>query len=197
LKVVILAAGRSDQGSKFTYGFPSGSKPKCLFHYKGEVLLERQVKLLRAVGLNDITVVVGHQKELIEKFNIQRGLGLKLVYNPTGAKDVKTHVWVKGFDSIKAGIQGVDDDVLFIPGDVYLQEEGLRKVLAEECSVNGKGGHGWQLFKVRRNVLPRIREFEGKGFLHRLMDFIKSDGSVVVHTGCFDVDYYRQTDEGK
>lgn len=194
MKVVILAASRSDQGG---YGFPVGSKPKCLFHYKGEVLLERQVKVLRAVGLNDITVVVGHQKKLIERFNRKRGLGLKLVYNPTGATDLRTPRWVKGFDSIKAGIQGVDDDVLFIPGDVYLEKKGLRKVLAEERSVNGKGGHGWQLFKVRRNVLPRLREFEGTGLLHPLLNFIKADGGLRVNTGLTDVDWYRMTDEGK
>jgi len=193
LKVVILAAGRTDQGSR--YGFPVGSKPKCLFHYRGEVLLERQAKILRTVGLNDITVVVGHQKELIEKFNSQRKLGLKLVYNPTGATDVKKDLWVKGFDSIKLGLQGVDDDVLFIPGDVYLKEDGLREVLSHKCSVLGRGGHGLQIFKVRRNVLPGIREFKGTGFLHPLADLIKADGGITIETSLFDVDYYKQTDE--
>ncbi|GAH85541.1 unnamed protein product, partial [marine sediment metagenome] len=187
MKVVILAAGPSESGGK-KYGFPLGSKPKCLFHYRGEVLLERQAKILRAVGLNDITVVVGHQKELIERFNSRKGLGLKLVHNPTGATDVKKRQpegprWVKGFDSIKVGVQGVDDDVLFIPGDVYLQEEGLRKVLTEERSVLGLGGHGFQLFKVRRNVLPHIRVFEGTGFLYPLADLIKVDGGITVETG--------------
>ena len=194
MKVVILAAGSPEQGN---YGFPVGSKPKCLFHYKGEVLLERQVKVLRAVGLNDITVVVGHQKELIERFNNQRGLGLKLAYNPTGATDAKKGQWVKGLDSIKAGIQGVDDDVLFIPGDVYLQEEGLREVLSHECSVLGTGGHGFQLCKIRRRVLPSIRKSDKKGLLYILHDFIKADGGITVKTGINDVDWYQQTDEGK
>ena len=198
MKVVILAASKSesDKDDEVNYGFPVGSKPKCLFHYRKEVLLERQVKVLRAVGLNDITVVVGYQKELIKLFNSQNGLGLKLVYNPTGETDVKPLRWVKGFDSIKVGVQGVDDDVLFIPGDVYLHEEGLRKVLAEESSVIGVGGHGWQIFKVRRNVLPHIREFEGTGFLYPLVDLIKADGGITIATGLVDVDYYRQTDEG-
>jgi len=86
LKAVILAASKPES---VKCEFPVGSKPKCLFHYKGEILLERQVKILRSVGLNDITVVVGHQKEMIERFNSQRGLGLKLVYNPKGETDVK------------------------------------------------------------------------------------------------------------
>ena len=195
MKVVILAASRSDQGS---YGFPIGSKPKCLFHYGGEVLLERQVKVLRAVGLNDITVVVGHQKELIERFNSKRGLGLKFAYSPTGATDTRTgQDWLKASDSLKVGIQGVDDDVLFIPGDVYLKEDGLRETLSHKCSVLGLGGHGFQLFKVRRNVLPKIRAFEGRGFGYPLRDFIKADGGTTVKTDIFDVDWYRMTDEGK
>jgi len=94
------------------------------------------------------------------------------------------------------GVQGVDDEVLFIPGDVYLQEEGLRKVLADERSVLGLGGHGFQLLKVRRNVLPSIREFEGTGLLHPLADLIKADGGTTIKTNIFDVDHYRKTDEG-
>lgn len=195
MKAVILAAGRPEQGN---YGFPVGSKPKCLFHYKGEVLLERQVKVLRAAGLNDITVVVGHQKELIERFNSQRGLGLKLAYNPTGETDTKTgQFWLNGLDSIKVGIQGVDDDVIFIPGDVYLKEDGLREVLSHECSVLGLGGHGFQLFKIRRNVLPSMRKSDKKGLLYILRDFIMADGGITVETGISDVDYYWDTDEGK
>lgn len=196
MKAVILAAGSPDQGD---YGFPVGSKPKCLFHYNGEVLLERQVKVLRAVGLNDITVVVGHQKELIESFNSQKGLGLKIAYNPTGATDTKRgQFWFYLLDSLKVGIEGVDDDVIFIPGDVYLTEEGLRETLSHECSVLGLGGHGWQLFKVRRNVLPIIRKSDktDEGF-RPFRDWIMADGGITVKTNVFDVDWYSQTDEGK
>jgi len=193
MKIIILAAGRTDSGN---YGFPANSKPKCLFHFKGEILLERQVKMLRAAGLNDITIVVGYQEELIEQFNKVKNLGLKLVYNPTGASDVKP-AWRKGLDSVRAGIQGVDDDVLIIPGDVYLTVNGLKMVLADNRSVLGAGGHGFQLFKLRRNVLPQIRKSDKLGLGYPLLDFIKADNGVTIQTDIIDVDWYNQTDEGK
>lgn len=55
---VILAAGKS---SKFFP--PLYDKPKGLFVYKGEVLIERQIRQLREAGVSDISVVVGYEKE--------------------------------------------------------------------------------------------------------------------------------------
>ncbi len=81
MKCVLLAAGPTL--SHGTYRFPKDAKPKCLFHYEGEILLERSVRVLRKCGLNDIRIVVGYKKELIERFNNKKKLGLKLIYNPT------------------------------------------------------------------------------------------------------------------
>jgi len=82
---VILAAGRTLSAG---YGFPENSKPKCLFHFSGEVLLERQVEVLRECGVSDIRVVVGYKKEMIEEFNEKMKLGLKLIFNPTWESDI-------------------------------------------------------------------------------------------------------------
>ncbi len=55
---VILAAGKS---SKFFA--PLYDKPKGLFEFRGEVLIERQIRQLKEAGIEDITVVVGYEKE--------------------------------------------------------------------------------------------------------------------------------------
>lgn len=66
---VILAAGKS---SKFFP--PLYDRPKGLFEYRGEVLIERQIRQLRKAGVDHITVVVGYEKEhffyLREKFGV-------------------------------------------------------------------------------------------------------------------------------
>lgn len=67
---VILAAGKS---SKFFP--PLYDKPKGLFEYRGEVLIERQIRQLREAGVERIAVVVGYEKErffyLREKFGVE------------------------------------------------------------------------------------------------------------------------------
>lgn len=68
-KAVILAAGKS---SKFFP--PLYDRPKGLFEYKGEVLIERQIRQLQEAGVSNITVVIGYEKErffyLADKFGV-------------------------------------------------------------------------------------------------------------------------------
>jgi choline kinase len=54
MKGVILAAGR---GARLNGG--NSSMPKCLVTLGGETLLARNIRLLRAAGIDDIVVVVG------------------------------------------------------------------------------------------------------------------------------------------
>lgn len=69
-RAVILAAGKS---SKFFP--PLYDRPKGLFEYCGEVLIERQIRQLKEAGISDITVVIGYEKErffyLAEKFDVR------------------------------------------------------------------------------------------------------------------------------
>ena len=67
---VILAAGKSKRFKPI-----SDYCPKGLSIVKGEVLVERQIKQLQAVGISDITLVVGYKKEmffyLADKYNVK------------------------------------------------------------------------------------------------------------------------------
>lgn len=69
---VILAAGKS---SKFFP--PLYDKPKGLFTFHGEVLIERQIRQLQEAGINDITVVIGYEKE--QFFYLAETFGVDLV----------------------------------------------------------------------------------------------------------------------
>jgi len=69
---VILAAGT---GSRLGVG------SKALARLAGITLLERAVNTLRAVGIEEILVVVGHEKEHVRESVRERGLGVRLVEN--------------------------------------------------------------------------------------------------------------------
>lgn len=201
---MILAAGRTVSDSQKTinrteshFGFPENSKPKCLFHFSGKVLLERQAEVLRECGVSDIRVVVGYKKEMIEKFNEEMELGLKLIFNPTWDSDIlTTRGWVKALDSVRAGLRGIEEDVLVILGDVWLEKEGIMKTLRDtHPCVSVWGGHGAQLFKVSKEKLPLLKRLKGTGHNWPLHEFCIANGGVKILTEMHDVDYYNQTDE--
>ncbi len=77
---VILAAGKS---SKFFP--PLYDRPKGLFEYRGEVLIERQIRQLREAGVSDITVVIGYEKERF--FYLADKMGVELVVSPNWADE--------------------------------------------------------------------------------------------------------------
>jgi len=66
---VILAAGMSTRFVPFNYEIPKG-----LLEVKGEILIERQIRQLHEIGIEEIIVVVGYMKEkfeyLIDKFGV-------------------------------------------------------------------------------------------------------------------------------
>lgn len=66
---IILAAGTSSRFAPL-----SKEMPKALIEVKGEVLIERQIRQLREVGIEKIIIVVGYMKEhfeyLIDKYGV-------------------------------------------------------------------------------------------------------------------------------
>ena len=215
MKCVLLAAGPTIGGS---YGFPPDSKPKCLFHFKGKVVLEGTAKVLRDCGIEDIRVVVGYKAEMIEQLNNERKLGLTLIHNPTGELDSRSGGWRMAHESIRRGIEGIDEDVLIGVGDVVLAHKGLNILLAAtDRLVIGYSGHGFQMFKIGKEYLPLLRKAQGRGCGRLIYDFCMAQKGIdgfghkenvyfgslkplwenyLKLPGIQDVDWYWQTDEG-
>lgn len=66
---VIMAAGTSSRFAPLSH-----EKPKALIEVRGEVLIERQIKQIKAAGISKIIVVVGYMKEqfeyLVDKYGV-------------------------------------------------------------------------------------------------------------------------------
>lgn len=69
-----MAAGISARFAPLSY-----EKPKGLLEVRGEVLIERQIRLLKEAGITDITVVVGYTKEAF--FYLEDAFGVKIRVN--------------------------------------------------------------------------------------------------------------------
>ncbi|MCI7550779.1 MAG: phosphotransferase [Actinomycetaceae bacterium] len=76
---VILAAGLSSRFVPFSY-----ESPKGLLRAKGEVLIERQIRQLRSVGITDIAVVVGFMAE--QFFYLEDKYGVEIIVNADYAR---------------------------------------------------------------------------------------------------------------
>ena len=115
MKAIILAAG---VGSRL--GMPY---PKTLSQLPdGERILGRQIRLLRANGINEIIVVVGFKKEFI----MEHFPDVLYKYNPL-------FYITNTAKSLLAGVEDLNDDVLWLNGDVIFDEQ----VISDVIKVNG------------------------------------------------------------
>ena len=62
MKVIILAAGMSSRLYPLSL-----EKPKCLLLVQGKTIIDRQIEVLDKAGIQDILIVVGYKKEVIQK----------------------------------------------------------------------------------------------------------------------------------
>lgn len=229
MKAVILAAGgvRAIKHSKgIRYLFPRNSKPKCLFHVDGEVILARMVRCLRAAGINDIRVVTGYRHNDITKFNGMHELGLEIVYSPEWEVDAVSA-------STEIGLKDVADDVLLLFSDIVLRTDVIRDFLVHPKSLvriklkkkpklrrGGESENKIHIIKVAKEKLyifeearnhmkrclkshPAYKDVSygtGIALVCALTETLRRNepvGEVLVHPPLREVDLFKQTDEGK
>ena len=65
MRAIILAAGRGSRMKELTK-----EHPKCLIQLKGKALIDWQLDALREAGLNEIAVVSGYKRELLEDLDV-------------------------------------------------------------------------------------------------------------------------------
>lgn len=103
MRAIILAAGKGKRLDTI-----SGNYPKCLLDVGGLSLIERQIETLRAVGINDITAVVGFGAELVRE---RCGSGISYVENEIHDQTnslyslwLARHALTKGFIVLNADV---------------------------------------------------------------------------------------------
>lgn len=114
-RAIILAAGLSRRMRPLT-----GERPKSFLEVGGETLLQRHLRLLRAAGVEDITLVVGYRAELFRA----ACPGCRFVNN---ARYASTNTAF----SLELALRAEErKPVLVINGDVYCDAPVLGDVLA-------------------------------------------------------------------
>ena len=114
MRAILLAAGIGSRLRPLTL-----ETPKPLIKINDESMIERQIKFLKEVGINEIIVVTGYLKE---KFNfLKEKYGVTIIHNNKYDKynNIYTMYLVK--DYLK--------NSYVIEGDIYLNKNILRKNL--------------------------------------------------------------------
>lgn len=116
MNAIILAAGMGVRLRPLT-----DNRPKALVEVGGESFFERQVRLLRARGVHEITVVTGHAAEAFAPFHGRAGL--TFVHNP--------HYHDRNNFYTMYLVRAALGDTIVLDGDVWLSEAVLDRVTAD------------------------------------------------------------------
>ena len=124
MKAVMLAAGVGRR----LYGDENDDLPKALLRFEGKTLLERHVEILKALGVDELVLVVGHRKEdlLAEAEKIApEGSGgfIRSIFNPRFQEGPILSLWTAG-EELRSG-----DDVLFMDADVLYPPEMMSRLI--------------------------------------------------------------------
>lgn len=71
---IIMAAGTASRFAPLSY-----EKPKALIEVRGEILIERQIRQLKEVGIDEIIIITGYKAEQFDY--LKEKFGVNLIYN--------------------------------------------------------------------------------------------------------------------
>lgn len=110
MKALILAAGVGQR-----LGKESGDRPKCLLRFNGRSLLERHLRCLRQIGIEQVVIGVGYQAELIrEELSALGAWGFTTtVYNPDYTHGSVVSLWCLRNYLAEGEVVLMDADVLY------------------------------------------------------------------------------------
>lgn len=113
---IILAAGMSSRFAPISQECPKG-----LLCVKGEVLIERQIRQLQEVGIQDVIIVVGYMKERF--MYLQEKYGVKIIENTD-------YSWRNNNSSIYAAKEYLNNTYI-CSSDNYFEINPFEKVVEE------------------------------------------------------------------
>ncbi len=121
MKAVILAAGKGTRMRPLTL-----EKPKCLIDISGSCFIDRQIKVFKDCGINDIIVVTGYKSDMIKEHLKD---SVQYVYNPF-------YDTTNSIVSLWLATLNIEDDILITNSDVIFDEDLIKRMIACNDNIN-------------------------------------------------------------
>ena len=118
MNAIILAAGL---GSRL--GMFGENTPKGMITISGKTLLERQIEILHNCGINDITIVTGHNSKLIKYPNIH------YIENPNYSTTNMN-------ESLFCARKKFDDSILVSYSDIIYEQKVIEQLLKSKSDFS-------------------------------------------------------------
>lgn len=154
---VILAAGVGRRLGA------AGDRPKILLEFGGRTLLERHLAALRACGVEDVGITVGHGREFVEAEVARLGWGGRIgfVHNPRYREGSMVSLWAQ------SGRLREGRPLLLMDGDVLYDRRMIARLLAAP---------GENVLLVDREIEPGEEPVKVCFRGDRIVDFRKRPG---------------------
>ena len=168
MRAILLAAGMGTRLRPLTE-----NTPKSLIEINGEPLLERQIRFLKEIGIEEIYIVTGYLKEkfeyLIEKFNVV------LIHNEYYNKYNNIYSMYLAKDFL--------GDSYVIDADVYLTKNFLKRNLKNSYYFSGEKDTLEKEWKINYDDFDRIHSIDvvkGKNYiLSGISYWSKKDAEII------------------
>jgi histidinol-phosphate/aromatic aminotransferase/cobyric acid decarboxylase-like protein len=123
MQAVILAAGK---GSRL--GALTEKNTKCMLEVNGKKLIDLTLKKLQAVGIDNVIIVVGYQKENLVSYlgDCKYDLNIKYVENPIYDKTNNIYSLFLAKDYL------INEDTLLLESDLIYDQEILNGLILDE-----------------------------------------------------------------
>lgn len=125
MKALILNSGMGKRMGKMTY-----EHPKCMTPIsESETIISRQLRLLMECGIKDVIITTGPFSEILEEYCNNLKLPISITYVKNNIYDRTNYIY-----SIYCAREYVDDDILFMHGDLVFEDSVLENILNYSAS---------------------------------------------------------------
>ena len=135
-KVILLVAGEGKRLRPYTL-----DRPKCMVEIDGISLIDRQLAVLKAEGLDNIVMIGGYKADMLKRE------GVKLKINP---RYYETNmVW-----TLFSAEEELEGDVIVSYGDIVYSREILQELLQSKADIAVTIDKEWENYWRERNENP-------------------------------------------
>ncbi len=135
-KVILLVAGEGKRLRPFTI-----DRPKCMVKINGISLIDRQLSVLKSVGLDDILMIGGYKAEMLKRKDIK--LKINSRYYETNM------VW-----TLFSAYDDLEGDIIISYGDIVYSKDILIKLLKSHADISVTIDKDWENYWRARNDNP-------------------------------------------
>lgn len=132
MKAIILAAGQGARLKKYTKNLPKG-----MLSFMGKTIIERQIELYRACGIESISIVTGFAADKIDY------KGVKYFHN-------ERYMETNMVESLLTAREAFEEDAIVSYSDILFDKAMLKRMMDTEGDFNCAVDDNWQSYWKKR-----------------------------------------------